>query len=203
MPSPTKPYNDFYKKALIFEGSLALLAQLLGWFAGINPFQYLTFSEPAVLYGVLGTLPLFMMFLGLQKLQANSVNAIRDLLLKSLGPVLHRYHWTDLLLLATVAGVSEELLFRGLLQPWLEASWGAAAGLILSNLVFGLVHAATPLYAVLAMLVGLFLGMSMDYGVERNLLTPVIIHSLYDFLAFFMLLRGYRASLAQSPNTTT
>ncbi len=193
-------YNDFYKKALIFEGSLALLAQLLGWFAGINPFQHIIFSEPALLYGFFGTLPLFMMFIGLQKLQATSVGAIRDLLLKSLGPELHRYHWTDLLLLATVAGLSEELLFRGLLQPWLEASWGVTAGLILSNLVFGLVHAVTPLYAVLAILVGIYLGLSMDYGVERNLLTPVIIHSLYDFLAFFMLLRVYRGNLPKPPN---
>jgi len=196
------PYNDFYKKALLFEGSLALLAQLLGWIAGINPFQHIIFSESALLYGLLGTLPLFMMFLGLQKQQANSVSAIRDLLLKSLGPQLHLYHWADLLLLATVAGLSEELLFRGLLQPWLETSWGAAAGLILSNLVFGLVHAVTPLYAVLAMLIGLFLGLSMDYGMERNLLTPIIIHSLYDFLAFFMLLRSYRASLAKPPAAT-
>jgi membrane protease YdiL (CAAX protease family) len=111
---------------------------------------------------------------------------------------LHRYHWTDLLILAAIAGVSEELLFRGVIQPWIETSWGISAGLILSNIVFGLVHAVTPLYAVLAALVGVYLGLSLDYGGERNLLTPIIIHGFYDFLAFVALMRAYRASLTST-----
>ena len=69
------------------------------------------------------------------------------------------------------------------------------AGLIGSNIIFGLVHAVTPLYAVLAALVGIYLGLSLDYGGDRNLLIPVIIHGLYDFLAFVALMRVYRASL--------
>jgi membrane protease YdiL (CAAX protease family) len=35
--------------------------------------------------------------------------------------------------LAAVAGISEEILFRGVLQPWLENSWGIVAGLIISS----------------------------------------------------------------------
>jgi membrane protease YdiL (CAAX protease family) len=65
--------------------------------------------------------------------------------------------------------------------------------LIGSNIVFGLAHALTPLYFVLATLVGIYLGLSLDYGGERNLLTPIIIHGLYDFLAFLALMRAYRA----------
>jgi hypothetical protein len=37
--------------------------------------------------------------------------------------------------------------------------------------------------------------MSLDYGAERNLLTPIVIHSLYDFIAFIVILRNYRKSL--------
>jgi membrane protease YdiL (CAAX protease family) len=42
------------------------------------------------------------------------------------------------------------------------------------------------------------LGLSLDYGGERNLLTPIIIHGFYDFLAFVALMRAYRASLAST-----
>jgi membrane protease YdiL (CAAX protease family) len=56
----------------------------------------------------------------------------------------------------------------------------------------------TPLYAVLAALVGFYLGLSLDYGGERNLLIPVIIHGFYDFLAFVALMRVYRSSLTAS-----
>jgi uncharacterized protein len=187
-------FDDFFKTACYFEASLVLVAVFLGWLAGIDPFEKFYFSEAAIAYGVIGTAPLFLMFLGLEQMQGESIVKIRKLLLQTLGPGLHRYNWADLFMLAAIAGVSEELLFRGVIQPWMESSWGMAAGLIGSNLIFGLVHAVTPLYAVLAAFVGIYLGLSLDYGGDRNLLTPVIIHGLYDFLAFVALMRVYRAS---------
>ena len=191
-------FDEFFKSACYFEASLVLVAVFLGWVADIDPFKNIYFSETAIAHGVIGTTPLFLMFLVLEKIQGESVATIRKLLLNTLGPGLHRYHWTDLLMLATIAGISEELLFRGVIQPWIESSWGIAAGLIGSNIVFGLVHAVTPLYALLAALVGIYLGLSLDYGGDRNLLTPIIIHGLYDFLAFVALMRVYRASLTSA-----
>lgn len=187
--------DDFFKKACAFEASLILVAALLGWIANINPFASLHFSESAIAYGVIGTIPLFLMFLTLEQIQAEPVIKIKNMLFETLGPSLHRYHWTDLFILAAIAGLSEELLFRGVIQPWMESSWGIPAALIGSNIIFGLVHAVTPLYAVLAALVGIYLSLSLDYGGDRNLLIPIIIHGLYDFLAFVALMRAYRASL--------
>jgi membrane protease YdiL (CAAX protease family) len=187
--------DDFFKKACSFEAALIVVAVFLGWIANINPFAYLHFSESAIAYGVIGTMPLFLLFLIMEQMQTESVIKIKNLLFETLGPGLHRYHWTDLLILAAIAGVSEELLFRGVIQPWIESSWGMTAGLLGSNIIFGLAHAITPLYAVLATLVGIYLSLSMDYGGDRNLLLPIIIHGLYDFLAFVALMRAYRASL--------
>ena len=191
-------FDDFFKSACVFEASLVLVAVFLGWVSDIDPFKNIYFSESAIAYGVIGTAPLFLMFLALEKMQGESVVNIRKLLLNTLGPGLHRYHWTDLFVLASIAGVSEELLFRGVIQPWIESSWGIMAGLIGSNIVFGLVHAVTPLYAVLAAMVGIYLGLSLDYGGDRNLLIPIIIHGFYDFLAFVALMRVYRASLTSA-----
>ena len=184
--------DTFYKQACYFEASLIIVAVILGWIAGIDPFENLRFSENAIAYGILGTLPLFIMFAALEQLQIDSLTHIRRLLVETLGPGLHRYHWADVFMLAAIAGVSEEILFRGVIQPWIESSWGMAAGLIGSNIIFGLVHAVTPLYALMAGLVGLYLGWSLDYGGDRNLLTPIIIHGLYDFLAFMALIRAYK-----------
>jgi membrane protease YdiL (CAAX protease family) len=131
----------------------------------------------------------------MQQLPYPPLQKIRSLLLETLGARLYRQHWTDLLILASIAGFSEELLFRGALQPWLENAWNPTTGLIASNLIFALVHAVTPLYAVLAMLMGLYLGTSLDYSGERNLLIPIVIHALYDFVAFFVILRNYRNNL--------
>ncbi|MDI1276690.1 CPBP family intramembrane glutamic endopeptidase [Methylobacter sp.] len=187
-------HDGFFKKACFFEAALILVAVFLGWIADINPFADLHFSESAIAYGVIGTIPLFLLFLTLEQMQAESLLKIKNMLFETLGSNLHRYHWTDLLILASIAGLSEELLFRGVIQPWMESSWGLTAGLVGSNIIFGLAHAVTPLYAVLAALVGIYLGLSMDYAGDRNLLLPIVIHGLYDFLAFIALLRAYRAS---------
>jgi membrane protease YdiL (CAAX protease family) len=55
------------------------------------------------------------------------------------------------------------------LQPWLENSWGIVAGLIISSVIFGLVHAVTLLYFILAASVSVYLGLYLDYENTRNL----------------------------------
>lgn len=195
MDAPQLTTKNFYSKACIFEASLIPVALLSGWISGINPFANLHFSESALGVAIIATLPLFGVFLVLQQVRIESVTAIRNMLLQTLGANLHAHHWTDLFILAAIAGVSEELLFRGVIQPWLEGAYGMMPGLIASNVLFGLVHAVTPLYALLAGLVGVYLGMALDYGGERNLLIPIVIHGLYDFMAFVALLRAYRQAL--------
>lgn len=186
------PTNNFFKSACIFEASLSLVAVLIGWFADINPTAALFFDEPAILLGILGTLPLILLFLTLQILPINSLQTIRQLLLDTLVGRLYALHWTDLFVLSAIAGIAEELLFRGTLQPWFEGLWGMQVGLWVSSVVFGLVHAITPLYALLATLVSVYLGLSLDYSGTRNLLTPIIIHGLYDFLVFILLVQQYK-----------
>lgn len=186
--------RDFFLKACCFEASLILVALILGWIAEINPLAKLFFSESALFYGLIGTAPMIVLFHLAEQRQEEVFQKIRRLLLETLGPSLHRRHWADLLMLAAVAGLSEEILFRGLIQPWLEAVLGVQAGLIACNVLFGLAHAVTPLYALLAFLIGVYLSLSMDYGSERNLLTPVVIHALYDFWAFLTLIKAYRMS---------
>jgi membrane protease YdiL (CAAX protease family) len=109
----------------------------------------------------------------------------------SLAPSLVNLHWTDLFVLAAVAGISEEILFRGVIQPWLENSWGMVASLIISSTIFALLHAVTLLYFILSACVSLYLGLYLDYENIRNLTTPIIIHGLYDFFVFMFILRAY------------
>ncbi|MFA5983777.1 MAG: type II CAAX endopeptidase family protein [Methylococcaceae bacterium] len=186
-------YSYFFRQACYFESFLAVLALVLSWFADLELFASLRFSEPAIALGLIGTIPLILLFFALQGCQFSGIQRIRTLLDETLCPALCHRHWTDLLTLSVIAGFSEELLFRGFLQIWLESKSGHTAGLIVSNLIFGLVHAVTPLYAVLAFLIGIYLGLAMDYGSERNVLTPMVIHGLYDFIVFVIIMRTYQS----------
>lgn len=195
MPDTPSASQSFFRMACYFEAALTLVAIGVGWLTAIDPFADLKFNEQALANGLLLTLPLLLLFFAMQELPLQALEKIRQLLLETLGARLYLCHWTDLLILASIAGFSEEVLFRGALQPWLENVTGITNGLLISNAIFALVHAVTPLYAALAMLMGLYLGISLDYGAERNLLTPIVIHSLYDFIAFIVILRNYRKSL--------
>jgi membrane protease YdiL (CAAX protease family) len=190
-----KPSNHekFFKFACLFEGSLLIVALVLGKIAGVDPFASLHFSESAIFYGLFGAAPLFLLLMVLSHLNADAVRTIRQLLLETLGASLHRFQWQDLLVLSAIAGISEEVLFRGVIQPWMETAWGMTPALLLSNAIFGLLHAVTPLYALLAGLVGVYLGLALDYGEQRNLLTPILVHGVYDFLAFMVIMRAYAA----------
>jgi len=100
--------------------------------------------------------------------------------------------WIELALIALAAGVGEEALFRGVLQPALGRWLGAGPALVVASVLFGLLHPITPVYAVLAGLIGIYLG-----GVwlaSGNLLVVIIVHALYDFLALIYVLRGLPAA---------
>jgi len=192
MNEPSIDPENFFKTACYFESSLILVALFLGWIAGINPFETIIFNENTFINGILGTLPLCLIFIALNQMESKALQQIRKLLQETLGASLVKYHWTDLFVLAAIAGISEEILFRGVIQPWIENSWGMLAGLLVSSLIFGLIHAVTPLYFIMATAVSLYLGLYLDYGDTRNLLTPIIIHGLYDFFAFLVILHAYR-----------
>lgn len=183
--------QNFFRITCLFEGSLVLIAMIIGWFTDINPFAHIHYSEAALFTGIVATLPLFLMLMALYLMPIAAMEEIRKTLLRTLGPLMRDYRWYDLLVLAAIAGITEEILFRGILQPWLENHWGMTVGLIASNIIFGLVHAVTPMYALLATSIGIYLGLVLDFGGQRNLLTPIVVHGFYDFLAFLVMMHHY------------
>lgn len=186
---------QFLWLATLFEGSLGLTAFMAGAASDIDPLLTLQVNLPGAIVGLLGTLPLYAAFL--QSQHFDRLREVREFLTDKLGGILAVCRWHELLYVGLLAGVTEELLFRGFLQPWLEQHWGWLGGLVFSNLIFALVHWISPLYGLLAGICGLYLGLMLDVGGERNLLIPILIHSLYDFLAFMVVAEAWRSQKAR------
>lgn len=184
------------RTACLFEGGLLGMAYALGWLTDLDPLADLRFDGAAISHGMLGTLPLLLLFFWSYHQPHPELYKIKRFLLETLAPQLAVCRWYDVLLLSVVAGLSEEALFRGILQPWVEGHWGWAGGMLASNLLFGLVHCITPLYGLLALLIGVYLGFMLDIGGQRNLLTPVVIHGFYDFIAFWVIVQTFRTEQA-------
>ncbi len=101
--------------------------------------------------------------------------------LRRFKPLLIELHQGELIYISILAGFSEELLFRGFLQPL----WGIVA----ASLIFGFLHAATFGYFLLATVMGFYLGGLFQY--TGNLLVPMSVHTLYDLFALNLLARLY------------
>jgi membrane protease YdiL (CAAX protease family) len=90
-------------------------------------------------------------------------------------------------MVAILAGVGEELLFRGAIQSVLGNWTTPVIGLVITSLLFGLAHALSKLYFLFAVAVGAFLGwMTLKYS---DLVAPMVAHGVYDFLALVYLSR--------------
>jgi membrane protease YdiL (CAAX protease family) len=182
--------RGFLNVAALFEGGTLLFGLGLGWAAGVLPETPLLLRWQDLLWGLAAVLP---MLVGLA-FATDIRREVADLLGRSLSAC----RWYDLAALALLAGLGEELLFRGVLQPWI-ARWNPWGALVLVNLLFGAAHALTPLYFVFATTVGLYFswlftglpspGLGLD---PPNLLRPIVAHAVYDFIAFVLIIRDYR-----------
>lgn len=94
--------------------------------------------------------------------------------------------------LSLAAGVSEELLFRVVCQGGLTSKIGMVGAWLTASVLFGALHAVTLAYAILAGLIGAYLGALWIW--TGNLLVPMFVHAVYDLLALLWILRGNRTN---------
>ena len=183
--------QQFLLSAAIFEGILLAVAFGGGWLAGINPTMHLRWSTSDLLLGVAATLPMLAVLAACMLSTAQSILQMRQLLYELLGSVLTRCRLHDLFLLSLLAGLCEEIFFRGFLYSWL-ATLNPFLAVLISSLLFGLAHAVTPGYTVFAAFLGLYLTGLLAADSTPNLLIPIVAHTLYDLVAFLVLLLDFR-----------
>mmetsp|Transcript_25548 Transcript_25548/g.73873 ORF Transcript_25548/g.73873 Transcript_25548/m.73873 type:complete len:382 (+) Transcript_25548:34-1179(+) len=142
-------------------------------------------SSQALQSGAIATIPLFVLAFVLDFVE-KGVPALQDVTKatqRSVLALLGRKRKPLIALgtalaLGAAAGIGEEMLFRGVLQEALATRFGDSIAVISSSIVFGLLHAVTPLYAALASLASFFFGFL--YLKSSNLAVPIICHGLYD-----------------------
>ncbi|HEY7637653.1 MAG TPA: CPBP family intramembrane glutamic endopeptidase [Gemmatimonadales bacterium] len=169
------------------EGGLLLAAVIVGRAVGVHPFSQFAFTAPALILGVLTTGPLLLGLGWSLHTQWPPLARLVTFVEQRLRPLFLGCHPSQLALIALLAGVAEEALFRGVVQlalgRWLSP-WG---GLTAASLLFGLAHFLTLSYALVAALVGFYLGGLLL--LSGNLLTPIVVHALYDLIALIVLIR--------------
>ena len=172
---------------VIFEGGLLALAMGVGWWVGQPPFARMSLDWQAVVLGIVATGP---PLLGMWWCARSSWGPLRRLqheVLEKIVPFFAECSWLELTVVAVAAGLAEEALFRGVLQIGLADWLGPSGALLLASTLFGLCHLLTPTYALIAALLGLYLGGLLI--ASGNLLPAILVHASYDLGALLYLIR--------------
>jgi membrane protease YdiL (CAAX protease family) len=105
-------------------------------------------------------------------------------------PMMRPLTTVDLLGISCLAGLGEEMLFRGLAQDLFAAHIPLGWAIASASLMFAVVHAITPTYFVLAALASVYLG--GVYALTGDIAAPIVAHTAYDFVALLVLVRDER-----------
>lgn len=111
------------------------------------------------------------------------VGGVRAVYHEVLIPLFSRFSMPSIVVIGVFAGVGEEWLFRGVLQPM--------TGLAIASVLFGLAHIGNRsmlAFGVWATGMGLLLG-ALALATD-GLIAPIVAHGVYDMLALAYIRRG-------------
>jgi membrane protease YdiL (CAAX protease family) len=175
--------------AIACEAALGVLAVCIGWFLPRTPLEQIGWNASGVGNGLVATVPLVVGLLLAVWFPIGPLARLEGVVRQLVGPLFGSASIWELAAVSAAAGWGEELLFRGLIQSGVEQFSGRPwLGLVAASIVFGAAHPITRDYAILAAVIGGYLGWLLL--VTDNLLVPVIAHAAYDFVALVYFQRG-------------
>ncbi len=170
------------------EAGLTGIALLGGWLFHLDLFASERWDWRDVPLGMGICLPMLLGFVICVRWPVGPLRSIKRFTDDVIRPLFASSTLVDLAIISLMAGMGEELFFRGLLQALLIHWLGMIAGLVLASTLFGVLHLVTPAYAVMASLMGLYLG--CWYLATGSLLAVAVAHAVYDFVALIWLVKS-------------
>jgi membrane protease YdiL (CAAX protease family) len=164
----------------LLEGLAFATALVLSKLFGIQLFPFTERAFRDIITAALGTvfpLVVFMFSLSLKAEKIPLIRSLRKTMITQIKGIFSNTGLVDIIVISLIAGIAEEMLFRGILQ--------AKFGIVVASVLFGLVHFVTPVYVFVTILMGLYIG--LFYLVFGSLLIPVLLHFFYDFGALVYL----------------
>jgi len=178
---------------VLLETGLFLASALVMWITGLRPAMSTTGLD--VLIGVIVGVGLALGVVLATRFGTTVLGQLRrdfDLVIA----LFRDLSLAEIALISALAGIGEEMFFRGLLQTWLTDLIGLHVAVLLVAITFGLLHTISRSYAVYATILGLALGYLYHY--TGSLPATILTHGVYDFVA---ILYGTRVLAQHSGGT--
>ena len=185
------------KLELGIAAALLVVAVLWDAWRPLGLWQALRWSTSHVLFGLLAAVPppLLMILLLESQLGARlpGVREVRQNISAVLVPLVGHVRFAEALALSCLAGLSEEVFFRGVLQREI--------GIGFASVIFGLLHALSLPYVLWATVVGGYLGWLAQWS--GNLWLPIVTHTVVDLIGLWYIRHVIAPGAATPLNSMT
>ena len=186
--------NGFVLHMIIFEGSMALAGALLALVFGLDLSKAFQTSDATDLFNQLAlgvgiAAAMGIVFTFLDYIPWSQLKKVSEKTKEIVNEAFKNISRFNRFLVCLLAGVGEEVLFRGFIfiaifefWPWgLEFNMNIFAAIIVSSVLFGLGHSITLMYFILTALLGT--AFCLVFLWTGSLIAPIVAHTLYDFYA--------------------
>lgn len=173
------------------ELSLGVIAWIVGFITQERAGATLHWDAVDVAVGLTAVVPMYVFFLWMLGSSTSLFQTTRRTLEVSIRPLFDKWSILELAIISTLAGICEELFFRELIQGSLAGIMGPHTAVFAASLVFGAFHLINAEYAIMTAIVGVYFGELWIFS--DNLLTPIVTHGVYDFLALVYFLKIHRS----------
>lgn len=187
---PRPSQSQIFLVAVCGTAAIGLAAFGLGLVLNVPLAPQIDWTAHGVAWGLAAVLPLAVFLWWFVRSDHRAVARFRRSQIEFFADIGFEFTPGRILVMGVAAGIAEELMFRGLLQTWMSGFAPLAVAIVAPNLLFGVLHMRTILYALIAGLVGVYLGAL--YALTDNLLAPIIAHGVYDLIALEYTRRAIR-----------
>ena len=172
---------------ILIEGGLLLVSMLLLDYSAAELWSNMNLSWKGTGYALLLCLPMFAALYIAMRSRWEPLVQLKNELDENILPIFSKCKLIDLKIMAFLAGIGEELFFRGWMQSALINKSGIWMGILITSAIFGLAHYLSSTYAIYAFITGIYLG--LIYQLSGNLYIVMAIHATYDFVVLIYLVR--------------
>jgi CAAX protease family protein len=170
-----------FATAMLLETGLGFLGWVLARWAELPLHARLAVTWPAVDRGLVACVPMLLGLVAIGFSDWPPLVHLRKQVETLVREVFANSSWLELALICMAAGLGEELLFRGALQPWLVRWTNPTFAIAAVGLLFGLAHSLSLTYFVAATFIGCYFGWLTE--AYDDLVAPIVAHAVYDFVA--------------------
>lgn len=167
--------------SILMEGAAFIIALLLAAYFSISLLPVSLHPVRDIFIGTCGSVLPFVFFLFTVSEKSKKIpliGSLRKTVTTDVKKIFMNAKLSDLAVISLLAGIAEEVLFRGVLQ--------VKFGITAASIIFGLIHCVSVAYVIITIIMGFYIGLL--YKLSGSLLVPIQLHFIYDLCALVYLI---------------